>query len=339
MPHGSDEVLFIGIILGIAIVILVALLAGVVVIYFYAHPRNDKLTFDSPASTITDFFPGTKSKEETAQSSDVTAVQIAPETASQEESESLLPTPVPETPIPSFKGDVESTLKLNEITTPPWVVPLMAVVMLGLILALYYLYNRTRESQFFEMRDWYAVMMIVAIGVVSGGALGVRIVQASWRQIVLASLGAGAGMMLLSRFEFSPFYTGSSNSSYPIFSMIAFLIIPCLFCIPAFLLPLFDPALRQKGPAPSTGKVMTTALIAGLLIGFAVELDAMTPSVHSQSNFGLPIFLPLLLLLIGLVAALAAPMSRWGAAIGGFGILLLVFIFASRFLFNWFLPL
>ena len=331
MPHGSDEVIFIGIILGIAIFILVALLIGVYVAFAREHRRNDKLTFRSLAGTVTDFFPGTKSKEETAPSSlDLLAIQIAPQTVSQDESESLLPSPAPETAIPSVEGMVESTFKRNEIDVTSWGLPLMASIMLGLILAPLYFYVRSKALHLFGLGDWFVVMIIVTNGIVSGGVLGVRRLNASWRQIVVASLCAGAGMMLLVRFVFAPFPSGGS---YYMLYAIALLLIPFLFSPPAFLLPLFDPALRQKGPAPSTWKVMTTALIAGLVIGFVNVLDAMTPNVNSQYLFGLPIFLPALLLSIGLIAALATPTSRRGAAIGGFGILLLVFMFVFRFLF------
>ena len=66
MPQVSDEVMFITIILGIAIFILIVLLAGVVLIHHYEHRRNDKFTWRSLVSTMTDFFPKAGPKEEPA---------------------------------------------------------------------------------------------------------------------------------------------------------------------------------------------------------------------------------------------------------------------------------
>lgn len=64
MPQISDEAIFIGLILGVAIIILIALLSGVVFINYYEQGRNDKLTLSSLLRAFKEFFPQAQSKKE-----------------------------------------------------------------------------------------------------------------------------------------------------------------------------------------------------------------------------------------------------------------------------------
>jgi hypothetical protein len=81
MPQVSDEVIFIALILGIAIFVLIVLLAGFVIIQHYEHRRNSKLTLSSLVSTITDFFPKSRPKEApTFSPPDAIVAQSAPDT-------------------------------------------------------------------------------------------------------------------------------------------------------------------------------------------------------------------------------------------------------------------
>jgi hypothetical protein len=89
MPQISDEAIFIGLILGIALFILLILLASVVFIQHYEHRGNDRLTLKSLLGTITDLFPNVrKKKEATPSPPDDTVIQTAPETAPNIEHES-----------------------------------------------------------------------------------------------------------------------------------------------------------------------------------------------------------------------------------------------------------
>lgn len=94
-----------------------------------------------------------------------------------------------------------------------------------------------------------------------------------------------------------------------------------------FLLPLFDPVVRQAGPAPSTGKVAATALAlsAPYLLALAASSSGRPYGIGEVLFFGflivIPFILSSILLVVGLTVALFAPRAPAGSWIGGVGIL------------------
>lgn len=76
MPRVSDEAIFIALILGIAIFVLIALLAAVVLINHYEYRRNEKFTLGSLVSTITAFLPKSPPKREPSPPADIVATSI-----------------------------------------------------------------------------------------------------------------------------------------------------------------------------------------------------------------------------------------------------------------------
>lgn len=77
LPPVSDEVIFIALILGVAIFILIGLLAAVVLVHHFENRRTDKFTWSSLLSTIADFFPKPRPKEDSALSPPATTVSTA----------------------------------------------------------------------------------------------------------------------------------------------------------------------------------------------------------------------------------------------------------------------
>lgn len=166
MPRVSDEVIFIALILGIAIFILVALLAGVVFIYYYEHRRNDTFTLRSFVSTITENLPKARPKEEPTLSPPAAiSAQSEPEQGPKIELESVQIVKIESLP----KG----------IQSPGWVI---CVILASTVASLYYfreLYNlnRTPLHIFFV---WLAILIPTCIAV---GWL--RLTGIKWRQALL----------------------------------------------------------------------------------------------------------------------------------------------------------
>lgn len=170
MPQLSDEVMFIALISGIAIFVLIVLLAGVFIIHHYEHRRNNKLTLSPLVSTITDFFPKSRPKEGPSLSPpDVMVIQSAPEVAPNNE--------------PKIEREAAQIVKLESlhkgVQSPSWVV---CVILASTVALLYYfreLYNlnRTPLHIFFV---WLAIIIPTCIAV---GWL--RLIGIKWRQALL----------------------------------------------------------------------------------------------------------------------------------------------------------
>jgi hypothetical protein len=341
MPHGSDEVLFIGIILGIAVFILVVMLAGVVIIYFYEHRRNDKLTFRSLASTITDFFPEAKSKKETAPSSShVIAAQIAPETESHDKSEkeSLFPSPAQEaasaavvaavetesTPGSSTNDSTDSTLERarEAIDGESWStrqifgVALTGALMLVPVLEVPQIVMEGDSSLF-------RALPLLPLWAAAVAAIGFRTAKLSWRQTVLSVALMGAALLVNAGLQGI-----LSNERFLLLESARGLI---WASGGLFLLPLFDPAVRKTGPAPSRWKIAVTALALSVLYAFLFLRAGSNDSWESLLRVALMPRIPFVpsgvLLVLGLVVALFAPRAITGSWLGGVGILCSYFMY------------
>jgi hypothetical protein len=156
---------------------------------------------------------------------------------------------------------------------------------------------------------WFSSL---AIGTAATGAISIRIVQLSWRQLTLAALFAGVILLIAAQFVTSRVFLNDLSS---------------LVVIPGgiFLLALFDPAVRKGGPAPSLWKVTLAALFLSLLI--------------TRSDLYLPLFWYLIPagigygILLGLTLSLSAEKNiEHGAWIGGLSILIPIFTVAMLLL-------
>jgi hypothetical protein len=138
----------------------------VVVIHHYEHRRNDKLTLSSLVSTITDFFPNSRPKEEPALNPpDAISTHSDAERESKIERES------------AQKVKIESLPK--GIQSPSWVV---GVILASTVASLYYfreLYNLNGTPLHIYF-VWLAIIIPTCIAV---GWL--RLIGIKWRQALL----------------------------------------------------------------------------------------------------------------------------------------------------------
>jgi hypothetical protein len=149
--------------------------------------------------------------------------------------------------------------------------------------------------------------LFFSISAAAAGAIGFRTAKLSWRQTVLAAVLAGACFVIT-------VFLGLFGGLWVIGGV--------------FLLPLFDPAIRQVVPAPSTGKVAATALAlsAPYLLNLATSSSGRPSGIWGVLFVGpfilIPFILSSILLVVGLTVALFAPRAAAGSWIGGVGILL-----------------
>lgn len=204
---------------------------------------------------------------------------------------------------------------------------LTAALMFGLALALVYAYRLVVSRDFFAP---IIDLLLIIIGTAAGGAAGVRIPRLSWRQTVVAALLSTAGLIAFSGFESSfpgPRVPGDSGMVLDLRGALIYLVIGGAGTL---LLPLFDPAVRQVGPAPTLWKVALAAFSLTLLAILADYLFAV------YSFFGLLTlvfgsFSSAVLAGIGLILALVN-LTSTGAWLGGLGIVLQAFIVAAWWL-------
>ena len=287
MPQVSDEVVFIVPILGIAIFILVALLVATFVIL-----RSDaQMGKERSGTSLAENLSAPISKKE----------------------EAILTSPASEVVIPAPEDGQKNTFKINQIVINLLGVPITVALMMGLMLLLTLITPTEEVRVEMTLEAWLWSILRILIGIAGGSALGVRIAHLSWRQTVLAALLAGAGAMLISRFEISPFYAGPWDFSEGNFQFYTFLIGTLAVSAPVFLLPLCDPLLRQNGLAPSRQKVLSVAfLITLMFVPFA------------QIAVGVFIGFTGFLLGIGVTLSLYRPTESLGAEFGGLGLMLVL---------------
>ena len=243
MPQVSDEVIFMGLILGIAVFILVALLIATFAILRSGAQTGKERSSTSLAENLSAPIPKDGLKEE-----------------------SILPLPASEVVIPSPEDGQKNTSKINQPAINLLGVPIAVALMIGLILILMIVNPIGQVYGDSALARWFWSILVIFIGIAGGGAIGIRIAQLSWRQTVLTALLAGAGAMLISRFEISPFGIPPFNfepgdfseGNFPFYT---FLIGTLAVSAPVFVLPLCDPLLRQSGLAPSREKLVFAALV------------------------------------------------------------------------------
>jgi hypothetical protein len=221
--------------------------------------------------------------------------------------------------------------KDNEIrqknVTQVWGTALTALLMAGLILLLIpgYIWLITvseRNGIFFGMRlDEIWLPCLTFIGTALGGALGIRMSQLSWRQVIQASLLAGASLMVIAAVStlfssLSPWRIdalGLSGLPIALFFMI-------VVAAGVFLLPLFDPVMRKRGPAPPFWKVASTALLLSLFMIWQGLVD-----FYSLLGVLFVGILPGLGIAIGLILSLWGR-PELGAWLGGLAVLLPIWL-------------
>ena len=203
--------------------------------------------------------------------------------------------------------------------------PLLPAMAIGLVLFLSILVIVSAEPG----NPLLPLILLLSLVIIAGGAIGVRLARLSWRQVVVAAILAGAGAMLLSRFEFFPLYPGAWDTTPDRhFHAGIFLIWSLILSTPVFLLPLFDPEVRRTGPAPSTWRV---AAIAMTTIVLFVGLDQAV-SAAGLALLVLGALAAGILLFLGIISALAAPAAAVGAELGGIGALLVPLTYAAWFI-------
>lgn len=206
-----------------------------------------------------------------------------------------------------------------------WGIPLTAALMSGLILALAYLKARTLSS--FPGVDELWLPNLIFIGTALGGSIGIRIAYLSWRQTIVAALLAGVGLIGFSRFTFSPLFSGPgayTSVGELTLTVLFFLIV---FAAGVFLLPVFDPAVRKTGPAPSLWKIVLGSFcLAVLMISAGIVDFSSFVGVWFVGIF------PAMVALIGLISSLLPDMTNVGAWLGGLAVLLPLFILAISLL-------
>lgn len=213
-----------------------------------------------------------------------------------------------------------------------WSVFLTAVLMFVFVLALVYAYRLVAGRPFDSVID----LPLIILGTAVGGAVGVRVARVSWRQITFATLISVVGLIAFSRFVSSfpgPWVPGGTGRVLNLTTTLSFLAIGTAG---VFFLPLFDPAVRRSGLAPSLRNVALAALsltvltiVADYLIGngsFFGLLTLVLGSIASAVSVG-----------AGMILALAN-LTAAGAWVGGLGLVLEALIVAAWWLLgrNWF---
>jgi hypothetical protein len=217
--------------------------------------------------------------------------------------------------------------KANEISqktvTQVWGIALTALLMAALILLLvlgYVGFIRVSEPNgiFFRMRlDQIWIPCLTFIGTALGEALGIRRSQLSWRHVIQASLLAGASLMVIA--AVSTLFSSLSPWRIDALGLSGFPIALFFMMIVAagvFLLPLFDPVMRKRGPAPSFWKVTSTALLLSLFMIWQGLVD-----FYSLLGVLFVGILPGLGIVIGLILSLWGQ-AELGAWLGGLAVLL-----------------
>lgn len=180
---------------------------------------------------------------------------------------------------------------------------LTTALMFGLALGLVYAYVLIFSDPFI---DAPIAGTFILIGVAAGGAIGIRLAGLRWRGTVFAALLSGVGLIIFSRFEFSPLhpFLWLRVDSRVVLDLRAAAVALVVSGAGVFLLPLFDPLVRRVGPAPALWKV---ALVAVSLALLALLADYLVSGGFQFGLLGL-IFgsiAALLLVGVGLILALA----------------------------------
>jgi hypothetical protein len=212
---------------------------------------------------------------------------------------------------------------------------LTSALMMLLTLPIIWVYARM-NSNFFDATATVWLILLLCVSIAGGGAIGFRVITQSWRQTVLASVLAGAGIMLISRLEFFPFYPGIWNvgtvdPETMYFNLETFLMGTLIICSPIFLLPLFDPVIRKTTFTPNAWKVVLTAFL--IMVPFLC-FDLVGISYGNENVGRTGLFLAIetvvpVILLVGVIGVLTDPYNyqRGGNLFGSVGIVLEVLMF------------
>jgi hypothetical protein len=202
---------------------------------------------------------------------------------------------------------------------------LTVALIFGITLGLVYAYVLSSGNSF--------IAPLLAAPFILLGAIGVRL-AGPWRQTVLAAFLSGIGLIVFSRFEFSPLFPGPwvPGDSGMVLDFRSGAIFLDVCSAGVLLLPLFDPVVRKAGLAPTLWKVALTALIL-VLLSLLVDYLLFSPIGGELGLVALIIgsILSAVLAGTGLILALAN-LTAVGAWVGGLGIALQAFILAAWWL-------
>lgn len=199
---------------------------------------------------------------------------------------------------------------------------LTAALMFALVMGLVYAYISLSKEFFI---DAPIAGIIILPGTAIAGAIGLRVAGLRWANVVPSALIFGVAIILFSRFEFSPLHSflWLHMDSRVILDLRAAGIFLVICSAGAFLLPLFDPRVREDGPAPTLWKVAVVALALTFL---SLLIDYL---------FGRGYLLGLVSLILGSIAALVlaavglilvlVKLEAAAAWAGGLGLILQLF--------------
>ena len=233
-----------------------------------------------------------------------------------------LPAEKPALPLLTQIRKIELTPRQRKTIQQLEGVPLMFALMFGMPVLLVQIHRLMFGPL---MDDFVGEARLIVFGLLSSaaaGAISLRVGRLPWRQTIVPALLASAGIIVLARFQYPRFpgpWMGTTTgvnlvpSQLPIFLF--------LFGAGIFLLPLFDPTVRNVGPAPSRWKVELIALILTVLIFRFVYLGAFG---RVELPYEFPLIISYVLIGLGMLFSLA-DRSEMGAWLGGIGIMLLPF--------------
>ena len=203
-----------------------------------------------------------------------------------------------------------------------WGIPLTAVLIGAFSLVFVYIYIQNSNHLPGYVQVW--LPCLYSLGTALGGAIGVRIALLNWRQVILSALLAGVGLLVLKRSIIAVLLWSGDYFGIAIFQKAPFFLM--MVAAGSFLLPLFDPAVRRLGPAPSLWKVM---LVVSLLCLFMAVSGIMVRNAFAVVFIGI---VPASLgILVGLMLTLAN-LTNAGSWLGGLAVLVPLFILAFSLL-------
>jgi hypothetical protein len=173
-------------------------------------------------------------------------------------------------------------------------------------------------------RSILPLVLLFPVSTAAAGAIGLRVAMLSWRQTVLSAVLAGTALPVIAGL----LSLWNLGGGYLFLALIAGL---TWVSGGVFLLPLFDPVVRKTRPAPSTWKVVVTALAlsAPFLAAFILQRTFHVGGSFSLFLQGLvpviPVLMSVILLAGGFILTLFKLYTPTAAWLGGLGILFACF--------------
>ena len=207
---------------------------------------------------------------------------------------------------------------------------LTAILLFGLIGIPQVVYSRSilgilagNESPFFII-GWGLISAAIS------GFVGIRIAGLSWRQLIRAGMLAGLGVAMTG-VEFYRFFSGSTSTMLVVIAFLLLAPLPFIYSSAGlFLLPLFDPKLRESGPAPSPWIVLLAGFWLAAFYTIAMSRDGGMAALEwsgSMRTFKFVVAI-LAIFVIGpaLIWGLNKPEDKAGAGLGAIAVIFVLFM-------------